>query len=1362
MKTPQFAIASIHDYTSTNRGAINVYENATVRNSIIYNGDKGIRSYSNDNLTLTIENVTVYNMTGTGVDHSKGKLIVKNTISVGNGSRDFDLDNDDPVDGSSGYNLYSVVHNDIHPGASSGLVSISFDGPGKTITRSAGSFLTDGFVNGNIINTDSGTNPGPFTITDVAALVITVSEAVTTQAASSRNVYLNVTSVNRQSPPASLEDLFVDCTSPGIDLHLESSGHNALNNGVDLSSSFTDDIDAETRPTGANTWDIGADEYGAASNSTPSAPTTPYSNNTSAQTGQANPSGITDPTPAFSAIYNDPDSGDIANKYRVEVNTANDFGGTVMWDSGAGGTSMTDTTEGSRCPDIIYAGSALANNTQYFWRITFWDDENAEGTVSATQNFTTATLQAESAAPWYNADWQYRKHLRIDSSRVAGNLSNFPVLINTTDADWAEDSQATPGHVAQTDGGDILFTDSDGTKLDHEIETYNPVTGELVTWVKVPTLSGSTDTVLYIYYGNTSLAEASNQWNATGVWTNNFREVFHLDEPSGTLNDSSASGYTGTAGGSVAQGVSGKISKAVEFDGSLNSHVTLSDGSMAADQTWTLSAWVRADTIAGEWDAIFHKGRDSNDDWQGLWINGSNRLSLGWEAAGGGGNVDGSVLSAGQWYYVTGTYDGTNRRLYLNGALDGGPSPSGPHDTSIDEGTQIGEDYPNGSALDGIVDEVRISTIARPVEWITTEYNNQRAPAAFYTVGIEETDGTDADPFDNGWQYSKKITILASEVAADLTNFPVLIKTTHADWKDTSNGGNVAQSNGEDILFLAGNRITKLDHEIESYDETTGELVAWVEVLSLSSSQDTDIYIFYGNADAVDQWNPPPGAGVWEPNYVGVWHMEETPANGGTHYDSTWNQNNGTFTDANANSDTNATGQIDGADDFNGDADYVNTGSGSSLDNIGVKTISAWIRSDDKGDTNPVAAKGSDDETSGWYFLVDQVPGRDRLSFIQGWSGNTAEWHTDNLTMTPGSMYHVAVTYDRSSTTNDPVLYIDGVSKAVTERFSPSGSINGDESLNHFIARYYQTAGPYGDGLIDEVRISNIARSTAWIETEHNNQKVNSTFYIIDDDWVGPCWDANYGYRKKIAITAGSADIPADYSVSMTLDHAALVSAGKSLASGDDLRVVHWDGSNWTELDRALDPLSAWNDSSTKIWFALVDPITASSSDGTYYLHYGYPLASNPPDDWANVFMVGDDFNDGTLTSGLTPSTSGTASITESGGEASIAMGASAGDAAILVTTNSLPSDKKFAIRHKTKLVSGGGGDEWFPAEVKAIGISHYDTRPTVADSSIEGTRRRIVALHCDDEAILLERNRVPGTARIGPLTHGKSGGISP
>ena len=211
---------------------------------------------------------------------------------------------------------------------------------------------------------------------------------------------------------------------------------------------------------------------------------------------------------------------------------------------------------------------------------------------------------------------------------------------------------------------------------------------------------------------------------------------------------------------------------------------------------------------------------------------------------------------------------------------------------------------------------------------------------------------------------------------------------------------------------------------------------------------------------------------------------------------------------------------------------------------------------------------------------------------------------------------------------------------------------------------------------------------------------------------------------KKLTITAGSDDIPAGYSVSVTLDHAALVSAGKSLASGDDLRVVHWDGSNWTELDRVLEPLSAWNDASTQIWFALVDLIAASSADSTYYLHYGYPSASNPPDDWANVFMMGDDFNDGTLTSGVATSTAGSASISETGGEAFIDLGASVNDAGIIIKDSSLPGDNRFMIRHKTKLISGGGVSN---PEFKAIGIQESAGQAAVDTSANENPRRRIV-----------------------------------
>jgi len=59
----------------------------------------------------------------------------------------------------------------------SGAISITFS-TSKTITRTSGSFLTNGFVIGNKITTDASLNPGPFTITDVTQYIITVSETV--------------------------------------------------------------------------------------------------------------------------------------------------------------------------------------------------------------------------------------------------------------------------------------------------------------------------------------------------------------------------------------------------------------------------------------------------------------------------------------------------------------------------------------------------------------------------------------------------------------------------------------------------------------------------------------------------------------------------------------------------------------------------------------------------------------------------------------------------------------------------------------------------------------------------------------------------------------------------------------------------------------------------------------------------------------------------------------------------------------------------------------------------------------------------------------------------------------------------------
>ena len=101
-----------------------------------------------------------------------------------------------------------------------------------------------------------------------------------------------------------------------------------------------------------------------------------------------------------------------------------------------------------------------------------------------------------------------------------------------------------------------------------------------------------------------------------------------------------------------------------------------------------------------------------------------------------------------------------------------------------------------------------------------------------------------------GWTYRKSITIDHTKVSADLASFPVLVSITD------SNLASHARADGYDILFTDSGGSTKLNHEIELYTSATGKLVAWVNVPNVSSSVNTVLYMYYGNASASNQQNP--------------------------------------------------------------------------------------------------------------------------------------------------------------------------------------------------------------------------------------------------------------------------------------------------------------------------------------------------------------------------------------------------------------------------------------------------------------------------------------------------------------------------
>ena len=131
-------------------------------------------------------------------------------------------------------------------------------------------------------------------------------------------------------------------------------------------------------------------------------------------------------------------------------------------------------------------------------------------------------------------------------------------------------------------------------------------------------------------------------------------------------------------------------------------------------------------------------------------------------------------------------------------------------------------------------------------------------------------------------------------------------------------------------------------------------------------------------------------------------------------------------------------------------------------------------------------------------------------------------------------------------------------------------------------------------------------------------------------------FDTDARFRRQLTVGAPAGQgVPRGYDASFCLDHAALVSQGKSRPDGWDVRVWYWDGTRMWELDRVLDPGSRWNTtanrspdcspSQVKIWFRVQRDIPAGGADGQYYVYYGATQAVPPPQDRDRVFLVSED-----------------------------------------------------------------------------------------------------------------------------------------
>jgi hypothetical protein len=178
-----------------------------------------------------------------------------------------------------------------------------------------------------------------------------------------------------------------------------------------------------------------------------------------------------------------------------------------------------------------------------------------------------------------------------------------------------------------------------------------------------------------------------------------------FDEGSGTTTaDTSGSGYNGVLSGTA--WTVGKINAALSFNGSAG----VVTPAIALGNTFSISTWVNPAAVSQtpygriaetRYDSGFFLGLSSSGNRFKFIVNTGVTGSCGAAF----GCAEGGTVSAG-WHLVTGTYDGTTGRLYVDGALVASDTFTAPANTNLP--LYIGRYFGGGYGWNGAIDEVRL------------------------------------------------------------------------------------------------------------------------------------------------------------------------------------------------------------------------------------------------------------------------------------------------------------------------------------------------------------------------------------------------------------------------------------------------------------------------------------------------------------------------------------------------------------------------------------------------------------------------------------------------------------------------------
>jgi biopolymer transport protein ExbB len=327
---------------------------------------------------------------------------------------------------------------------------------------------------------------------------------------------------------------------------------------------------------------------------------------------------------------------------------------------------------------------------------------------------------------WWSNDWAFRKQIMLDLSPAGANIlgspTDVPLLIRLSTANFTYFNDVQPN------GNDLRFVAADDmTPLKFHIERFDAANQMVLAWVKVPRMTGGTNSdFIYLYYGNPK-APAGGEPAAT--YDTNQVLVYHFSDTNGIASDSTAYKNQPTAAGPMLTPAS-LIAGGAHFDGT--NAIKLADSPttrVVPSQGITISAWLKFG--APQQDAYLVAAQDPSGRSLVLGLNGASAYV---RLAGGSGAppLTSSELSLDEWHHVA-LRAGDGR---LNLFVDGEDAAS--MDAEIPEIAAplvIGQSAAGTNGYVGDLDELEVSNTARSADWIKAAAASQSVLARLASYG---------------------------------------------------------------------------------------------------------------------------------------------------------------------------------------------------------------------------------------------------------------------------------------------------------------------------------------------------------------------------------------------------------------------------------------------------------------------------------------------------------------------------------------------------------------------------------------------------------------------------------------------------